>query len=126
MNYSPKLRKAMEEIKDVLKKHDIAGFIAIHTPGHVEYSHNLMPSYSACNIDNTTGIVVIKGKLEHYLGDKKEQQYKLNATCNMLRMLAEATMEQGLNIGNLSEKADEIYGTEHGNTTHYGKTELDN
>lgn len=75
MNYSPKLRKAMEEIKDVLKKHDIAGFIAIHTPGHVEYSHNLMPSYSACNIDNTTGIVVIKGKLEHYLGDKNNRTW---------------------------------------------------
>ena len=126
MNYSPKLHKAMEELNAVLKKHDIAGFIAIHTPGYVEYSHNLMPSYSACNIDNTTGRVVIKGKLEHYLGNKEEQHYKLSATCNMLHMIAEATMEQGLNIAILSQHADELFGSEHGNATHYGKTELDN
>lgn len=30
MQYSPKLKVAMEEIKEILKKNDIAGFVVIH------------------------------------------------------------------------------------------------
>lgn len=32
MQYSPKLKVAMDEVKDVLKKYDIAGFVVLHTP----------------------------------------------------------------------------------------------
>jgi hypothetical protein len=31
MQYSPKLKKAMEEIKAVLNKHDIAASVILHT-----------------------------------------------------------------------------------------------
>jgi len=31
MQYSPKLKKAMEEIKAILKRDDIAGIVVLHT-----------------------------------------------------------------------------------------------
>lgn len=49
MNYSPKLRQAMAEIKAVLEKHDIAGLVVLHTPGYGEHLIKLDPSYSSLN-----------------------------------------------------------------------------
>lgn len=50
MNYSPKLRQAMEEIKAVLKKHDIAGVVVLHSPGYGEHYTKLSTSYSAIEL----------------------------------------------------------------------------
>lgn len=47
MQYSPKLKIAMEEIKAILKKHDIGACVMLHTPGHMEYLNHIDPSYSA-------------------------------------------------------------------------------
>ena len=38
MNYDQKLRTAMDEIKEVLKKHDIGGFIALNSKTHGEFA----------------------------------------------------------------------------------------
>lgn len=51
MQYSPKLKIAMDEIKQVLKKHDIAGFVVLHTPGFTEYLNRVDPSYSSTFMD---------------------------------------------------------------------------
>jgi hypothetical protein len=50
MKYSPKLRTAMEEIKAVIKKHDIAGVVVLHTPGYGEHFIKIDPSYSCAKI----------------------------------------------------------------------------
>jgi hypothetical protein len=50
MQYSPKLKKAMEEIKDILNKNDIAGFIVLHTPGYSEYLNHVQTSYSCATV----------------------------------------------------------------------------
>lgn len=47
MQYSPKLKKAMEQIKDILKENDIAGFVVLHTPGFSEFLNHFETSYSA-------------------------------------------------------------------------------
>lgn len=52
MQYSPKLKTAMDEIKAVLKKNDIAGFVVLHTPGFSEYLNHLDTSYSCAKLDN--------------------------------------------------------------------------
>lgn len=36
-NYDPKLREAMDEIVEVLKKHDVGGFIALGSRHHAEF-----------------------------------------------------------------------------------------
>lgn len=47
MQYSPKLKLAMEEIKQVLKKYDIGACVMLHTHGFMEYLNHIDPSYSA-------------------------------------------------------------------------------
>lgn len=56
MQYDPKLKIIMEEIKAILKKNDIAGFVALHTNrngGFVEYFNEISPSYSCGVIEHT-------------------------------------------------------------------------
>lgn len=50
MQYSPKLKKAMEQIKTILQENDIAGIVVIHTPGFSEYIHHLETSYSGATV----------------------------------------------------------------------------
>lgn len=50
MQYSPKLKKAMEDIKTILKENDIAGVVLLHTPGFSEYLNHLGTSYSCASI----------------------------------------------------------------------------
>lgn len=40
----------MEQIKNILKENDIAGFVVLHTPGFSEYVNYLNPSYSCASI----------------------------------------------------------------------------
>lgn len=56
MQYSPKLKKAMEEIKTIVKKHDIAAFVVLHDEkGFSEYLNAVSPSYS-CAVCSDEGI----------------------------------------------------------------------
>lgn len=87
MQYSPKLKTAAEEIKDVLRKHDIAAIVALHTPGHGEYIFHLQPSYSAV-ITHADGVLGIKTNPE----DSREMKHqKIADTADMLNGLAQTT-----------------------------------
>ena len=50
MQYSPKLKVAIEEIKQILKNNDIAGFVVIHTPGFSEFLNHVETSYSCAKV----------------------------------------------------------------------------
>lgn len=80
MQYSPKLKTAMEEIKAVLNKHDIAGFVILHTPGHSEYLNHCTTSYSCATV--TPEGVRLRLK-EAEVGKEKARQIA-NDTCNMV------------------------------------------
>lgn len=82
MQYSPKLKTAMEEIKAILKKHDIAGIVCLHTPGFQEYLNKLDPSYSALTLQEDR--FQIKGHSKHYFGNKELRDQKLAETRNMV------------------------------------------
>lgn len=75
MQYSPKLKKAMKEIKGILEKNDIAGFVIIHDPGFVEYLNHLSPSYSCIRVERGALRAKLKsselppGKAEKIAGD---------------------------------------------------------
>lgn len=51
MQYSPKLKKAMEQIKAIIKEHDIAAFVVLHTPDYSEYLNAVSPSYSCATLE---------------------------------------------------------------------------
>lgn len=50
MEYSPKLKKAMEQIKTIMADNDIAGFVVLHTPGFSEYLNHVQTSYSCATV----------------------------------------------------------------------------
>lgn len=80
-----KLKMAAEEIKDVLRKYDIAGAIGLHTPGHGEYFVHITTSYSCAYIYNDDE-VRFYSKSEDYKS-RKEQSLKQALTANMLNIL---------------------------------------
>jgi hypothetical protein len=46
----PKLKEAMEEIKAILKKHDIAAVVNLQSKNHGEYLFELSPSWSCITL----------------------------------------------------------------------------
>jgi hypothetical protein len=79
MDYSPKLKTAMEEIKSILKKHDITGLAVIHTPGFSEYLLHVEASYSCMKFDGRR-----LGVKTNDINKNPAEFKKLTDTCNML------------------------------------------
>ena len=125
MQYSPKLKKAMQEIKEILLKHDIAGTVTIHTPGHAEYLNHITPSYSCAKIDETTGKFELKAKKVHF-AHEAERQNKLTATSNMLNLLSDVTAKNVLNLIQASEVTDKFLNAEHDGEGHTSHTTQNN
>lgn len=103
MQYSPKLKKAMEEIKAIVKKYDIAAIVVLHTiegepwhepdgsihaSGFSEYLFSINPSYSAASLHDDR--FQVKGKAAHY-SSKEERDKRMSATVNMFDHLSEWT-----------------------------------
>lgn len=80
MKYSAKLKYAMEQIKSILKEHDIAGFVVLHTPGFSEYVNHLDTSYSCASI-TTEGI---KFRLKQSEVGKEKAKELAEGTYNMI------------------------------------------
>lgn len=87
MQYSPKLKTAMEEIKVILAKHDIGAMVILHTPGHSEFLNKLDPSYSC--IIQTGDHIRFRSKLADYDGDKKAWERKTTDSLNLLQSMCE-------------------------------------
>lgn len=127
MQYSPKLKKAMSEIKDILHKHDIAGLVVLHTPGYGEYLMELSPSYSRLKIDPEKGFMRFKAKLEDdFKGDKKAMEKAVAETCNMLSIIGEIGVDKSLVVLKFSKEADRIVGAQHGPGTKSSDTAQNN
>lgn len=86
MQYSPKLKKVMEQIKDILKENDIAGFVVLHTPGHSEYLNHVQTSYSCATVTPEGVRLVLK---EKEIGREKAMQLA-DGTFNMVTHLTNA------------------------------------
>lgn len=121
MQYSPKLKKAMAKIHQILKDEDIAGVVVLHTPQHSEYLTHITPTYSCAEIDEQLGMLLIKGQLIHHNNDKKVQIQKLTDTCNMLHHLGRNTAQLGVMLIQASKQADKSF-----NATYDGGSETSN
>lgn len=133
MNYSPKLRQAMEEIKAVLNKHDIAGVVVLHSPGYGEHYMKLDPSYSSVKMvqveGNDVGIKLNVDSKTH--PDPKERKKAVTNSVNMVEILYELTDLKTDNLSDIStaiHKAFENKGTYIENTPgkHTDSREIDN
>ena len=120
MEYHPKLKKAIAEIKDILDKYDIAGVVVIHTPGHSEYLTKINPSYSCGTLIEGKGLHM-KAKLADFNGDKEAMHNTVQDTVNMIHHLAEVTGLKGYEFIQIKEQVDEYFNpkyTDGGHTSH--------
>jgi hypothetical protein len=86
MQYSPKLKKAIEEIKKILNENDIAGFVVLHTPGHSEYLNHVTTSYSCATVTPEGVRLRLKGS---EVGKERAKELA-DGTYNMITHLTQA------------------------------------
>ena len=113
MNQSQiKLKTAMEEVKEILSKHDIAAMVVLHTPGHSEYLISVSPSYSCATFINDE--LRVKASLKKdFNGNKDAWIKKVSDTANMIHHLAATTMNCANNLKDISDLVDNATGAEH-------------
>ena len=93
---SNKLKKAMDDIRKILNRHDIGAVVLLHEPGYNENLLNLNPSYSCCEISSTK--VTFKLGEEHYKGDVAKRDKVASETLNMISSLATFTNTININL----------------------------
>jgi hypothetical protein len=108
MQYSPKLKKAMEQIKEVLKEHDIAGFVVIHTPGFSEFLNKIDTSYSILSL--TGDSMQFKAHSKHFGGDKNKRDRAAADTRNMITHFLEVAGKQFMMYDEIAKRVDDTYG----------------
>ena len=111
MSPETKLKVAAEEIKDLLRKHDIAASIALHTPGHGEYVNHILTSYS-CAYQYNEQEVRFYSKRKDY-PSLEAQLKKQESTANMLKILTDLVGRNFLMLEPMSKKFDETTQAEH-------------
>lgn len=121
MKYSPKLKKAMEEIKAILDQYDIAGAVILHTPGFTEYLNKIDPSYSCAKMDGDA----FRIKNTH-IKDEEEKKKFTRDTLNMLHCLSEGAGMVALNLITVSEIADSKFDVNHFGGGHTSNQEQNN
>lgn len=124
MNYSPKLKKAMEQIKTVLKEHDIAGVVVIHTPGFSEYLNHLDTSYSCAHVSPDGGKITVRLKRSE-VGQAKAKQLAED-TYNMIVHLSRVTVGNAAVYIDCYELLKDRWGGEEEDGTHTGHTDQNN
>lgn len=122
MKYSPKLKRVIAKIKEIIKKEDLAGCVVLVEPGFSEYINVIDPSFSVAFFDNAGIRMKTKG-LPLTPAQKKK---KLETTSIMFHLLATTMMQQGLTMAEVSEFLDSKLEIEHGPGTHTSQEEIDN
>ena len=111
MTPETKLKVVAEEIKEILRKHDVAGAFAIQTYGHGEFVLHLTTSQS-CAYQYNDNEIRFYSKSSDY-NSKEEQLQKQATTANMLRILTKTVAQNFVTLDNMSAKFDEITGSIH-------------
>jgi hypothetical protein len=124
MQYSPKLKKAMEEIKAIVNKYDIGAIICLHTPGFREYMQKVDPSYSALKFKPDGSGYNVLGKASHYGGDKHKRDEMLANTKNMIENFVESSGIFFMTFDEISKDMEAVWGkwdSEAGNHTSHNQ-----
>lgn len=106
-----KLKVVAEEIKEILRKHDVAGAVALHSPGHGEHFIHINPSYSCAYMYDDNEIRFYSKKADYKTPE--EQWQKQADTSNMLRILTDCIGFNFLGCEHLSSEFDKVTGAEH-------------
>lgn len=123
MQYSPKLKMAINEMRGILSKHDIAGLIVLHTPGHSEYLLKIDPSYSCAKLEGDG--VRLQAKKKDFPTIEAWTK-RVSDTSNMLNLLFEVGGHNVMGLSNVSDTLDNIVGAEHTEGGHTTETTQNN
>ncbi len=127
MQYSPKLKTAMTEIKEILQKHDISGMVVLHTEGGFsEYLLKIDPSYSVVKFEGQQALRFRAKLHEDFHGNKQLMEHKLSNTANMLKHFSDIGGNLVLAVMDVSERFDKIIGANHTGGSHTSQLGLDN
>jgi hypothetical protein len=125
MQYSPKLKTAMKEIKAVLKKHDIAAFVLLHDPkGFVEYLNHINPSYSCAFMED--GKFRVRLKEKELPGGKKQAKQLAEDTYNMITLMTDILVIHTSGYIDIQEMLEEKWGGTEGRGNHTSHTQQNN
>lgn len=105
------LKQVAEEIKEILRKNDMAGAVILHKETCGEYFVHLHPTYS-CAYQYNDNEIRFYSKLADY-ASKEEQHAKQNKTANMLSTLCDLAVFVAGGFINLSETFDNAVGGVH-------------
>lgn len=129
MNYSPKLKKAMEQIKGILDEHDIAGVVMLHTPGHGEYLMKIDPSYSAAKYETIPGeenALGIRVKIKEAEVGKNKAKQLAEDTTNMFHILTATGSGLIMQLIDMDEFMQKHYNPDHSGPGHSSHTSQNN
>lgn len=122
MNYSPKLKNVIAQIKAILKENDIAGSVVLHSPGFSEYAIHLNTSYSSATFLGGE----LRVKTDHLPVPNEEKERLLRGTSNMLHHLSTVNGHMALNLIDISDKIDKRLDSKHFGTGHSSNIEQNN
>lgn len=112
----------MAEIKEILKREDIAGFVVLHTPGHSEYLNHVQTSYS-CAVVMPEGVRL---RLKESEVGRKRARELAEGTYNMITILTDIiALHAGMYI-DCQKQIKERWGGEEGPGTHTSHEQQNN
>jgi hypothetical protein len=113
MNYSPKLKVAMEEIKGILAKHDIGGSIVLHTPGFGEHFIKIDPSYSGMKFEHHGPEQAVRIKIKASEMGKDHANKVATDTCNMSHILTTLVGNHAMMLIEMDETLEKHFDSDH-------------
>lgn len=108
-----RLKVARLEIEALLKKHDLAGVVVLHTPGMSEFFYDVRPSYSCMWIDDVASAVRVKSLAADYGGDRQAQLHDQAATANMAAAMADNLLQAAKMFAHVQRFVDHATRAEH-------------
>jgi hypothetical protein len=125
MQYSPKLKKIMEQIKDILKKNDIGGFVVLHEAnGFTEYLNHINPSYSCAFLQD--GQFRVKLKAADLPGGKEQAKQLAEGTYNMVSSMTDVIALHAKGYMHFEEMLREHWGGENNGSSHTSHDQQNN
>lgn len=115
-NYSPLLKEAMAEIKAVLSKHDIAGYVVLQTPGFSEFVLGISPTWSALRLERNpeTGKTHMRFKCsKEDFNSAEEQRQCLENTVNLLAHFTDVLHNHYTGFAEILKTAEEEFEIEY-------------
>lgn len=108
-----RLKIARTEIEAILRKHDLAGVVVLHTPGMTEFFYDVRTSYSCAWVDEEASAVRVKSLQADYGGDSKLQLHDQAATASLFHGFASDLISAARMFVGVSEVVDRATNATH-------------